>query len=205
MNTSSIFFVIVSFALIVDFRVVHGFLASSTNISFPGTRFRVPSPLMEQKNDNKDLKNREKGRDIFYIQEPRILVCDLCAILIACEILGLLDDLAVDGLQSFTEPITFHSFSTLPLLIKRDSLLSICWILSNLKNDGFSASVVAKEMSVIKSVFASFVDFCSLVIIYTLCSSYLSHQAADGNDVLRQVSSSLIVLLSFRLVLIKNY
>jgi hypothetical protein len=205
MNTSSIFFVIVLFPLIVDFRDVHGFLASSTNISFPRTRFRVTSPLMEQKNDNKDFKKREKGRDIFYIQEPQLLVCDLCAILIACEILGLLDDLAVDGLQSFTEPITFHSFSTLPLLIKRDSLLSICWILSNMKNDGFSALVAVNEMSVIKSVFASFVDFCSLVIIYTLCSSYLSHQAADGNDVLRQVSTSLIALLSFRFMLIKKY
>lgn len=205
MNKSSGICVVVLLVSIIDLWGIHGFLTSSTTVYFPRYKISRPSTLKKQKNDNKDFDKKKEEKDIFYVQEPQLLVCDLFAILIACEILGLLDDLAIDGIQSFMEPITFNSFSTLPLLIKRDSLLSICWILSSLKNGSFYDVAVADEISVIKSVFASFVDFCSLVIIYTLCSSYFSNQVADGNDLLRQVSTSLIILLSFRLMLIRRY
>jgi hypothetical protein len=208
MNKSIGVFLVVSLVFTIDLRVAHGFLSSPTQLYFSRSRRNKISyrrSLKEQKNDKNDFNETDKNRDIFYVPEPRLLVCDLFAILVACEILGLLDDLAMDGIQSFTEPITFDSFSTLPVLIKRDSLLSISWILSSLKNDGFSAIAIADEMSVIKSVFVSFVDFCSLVIIYSLCSSFLTHQTVDGNDLLRQVSMGLIVLLPFRLILIRRY
>jgi hypothetical protein len=208
MNKSIGVFLVVSLVLIIDLRVAHGFLSSPTKLSFSRSKrnkISYRSTLKEKKNDKKDFNQTDKNRDIFYVPEPRLLVCDLFAILVACEIVGLLDDLAMDGIQSFTEPITFDSFSNLPVLIKRDSLLSISWILSSLKNDGFSAEAIADEMSVIKSVFASFVDFCSLVIIYSLCSSFLTHQAVDGNNLLRQVSMCLMVLLPFRLILIRRY
>lgn len=208
MNKSIGVFLVVLLFLLIDLRVAQGFLSSPTTLSFSRSkRYKISyrSPLKEQKNDKKDFNQNDNERDIFYVPEPRLLVCDLFAILVACEILGLLDDLAMDGIQSFMEPITFDSFSTLPILIKRDSLLSISWILSSLKNDAFSAVAIADEMSVITSVFASFVDFCSLVIIYSLCSSFLTHQAVDGNDLLRQVSLGLIVLLSFRLIFMRRY
>jgi len=159
---------------------------------------------------NKEIvdKNRTKKDEegIFVVADSSLLAIDLVAILVSCEILGIIDDVTANGWQTFLNPVTLNSFATLPLLIRRVSILSITWIVSSLKNKGYSLDATKDETTVIKTVLRSFVEFSLLTGVYVFCSSGISDNNQPGfydSTVLETIAQETIlplaVLLSFRI------
>lgn len=154
--------------------------------------------------DKNRTKNDEEG--IFVVADSSLLAIDLVSILVACEILGIIDDVTANGWQTFLNPVTLNSFATLPLLIRRVSILSITWIVSSLKNKGYSLDAAKDETTVVKTVLRSFVEFSLLTGVYVFCSSGISDNNQPefyDSTVLETIAQDTIlplaVLLSFRL------
>jgi hypothetical protein len=80
--------------------------------------------LESRKRNEEDIKDEETNfietlENNIYIEEPRILACDLLAILIAAQILGLSDVFLSSDfwkLGGLIQPITLSSFSTIAVL-----------------------------------------------------------------------------------------
>lgn len=159
--------------------------------------------------ENFDRKNRTKNDEegIFVVADSSLLAIDLLAILVSCEILGIIDDVTANGWKTFLDPVTMNSFSTLPLLIRRVSILSITWIVSSLKNKGYSFDTTKDETTVIKTVLRSFVEFSILTSVFVFCSSGISGNNNQpefyDSTVLETIAQTtflpLAALLSFRL------
>lgn len=163
-----------------------------------------------QINDDKENKNNKVDRDMIgfrsglqYIEEPRLIAIDLLAILITCELLGLTDVLLSSGFWKsggIFQPITMSSFSSMGLLIKRDSLLSICWVLSGIRNRGYSYSAIATNLGLVKSSFTIFTDFCIFLILSMLGLAVAEGGApVDVLELVREVWYSITVVGAFRL------
>ncbi len=157
------------------------------------------------KNKDSDVKNQEDPdipQDIFsYVEEPRLIACDLLAFLIVCEFIGLTDVLVSSGFWKqggFLQPVTMSSFSTVGLMIKRDSLMSICWILSSIYNRGYSYSAIATDIGVIKSSFTIFTDYCSLLILSALAFAAAGHAPVDSFELVREAWFTILIVGGFR-------
>jgi len=138
-----------------------------------------------------------------YMEEPRLVAVDLLAFLIVCELIGLTDILISSGFWKqggFLQPVTISSFSNMELLIKRDSLMSICWILSSIYNRGYSYSAISSDVSVLKSSFTIFTDYCSLLILSALGMAVLGGGGVpvDVFELAREAWFTILVLGGFR-------
>ncbi len=154
----------------------------------------------EESNSAIEEKEKEQERPV-YVEDPRLLACDLLAILLACQLIGLSDVFLSSSFWNhggFVQPVTVSSFSTLPILMKRDSLLSICWITSSLYNKAYSHSALTDDVSVVKSVFSIFTDFCSLMIISSLLMAISSHAMVDTFELLRELWFAVLVVGTLR-------
>lgn len=118
------------------------------------------------KGQNKN--NKRTNDDGFKIEDRTLLSIDLLAILIACELLGLIDDVIVSGWSTFFNPIDLDSFSTLPLLVRRDSMLSIAWIASSVRNHGYeyNSNNGENDGTPTQTIIASFTEYTILLILF---------------------------------------
>lgn len=157
--------------------------------------------------DETDEKN-EKGRfvaDVLTVEEPRILVGDVISILLTAQLLGLADVLSDPSFWSdggFLQPVGMPS--TLPTLVRRDSEMSIAWVLAALKNSGYSLSAVADDSSAIKCAVSIWVDYCSLRIVYALGTAFAAHVPVNGWDLMRQCWFTVLMLCTFRIIYSQN-
>ena len=158
-----------------------------------------------QDEDISQAQNDDLGQDKFFIQEPRLLVGDLVSILLSCQLLGLVDILDTPEFWTkggFAQPIDLspEGVSTLGTLVKRDSVMSIAWVLSSIKNNGYSIGTVIDDITAIKCALTIFIDFCSLLIIFALTFAFTSNAPVDAVEILRESYYTILVLGAFRVV-----
>lgn len=174
-------------------------------IHAPSRTFPSKSAALKSNNSNdeeekiEDLSKRIDDR--INIEDPGLVACDLFAILVACEILGLSDVFLKDSFWSnggFMQPVTFSSFSTIGMMVKRDSILSICWIAASIYRRGYSYSCMVDDLPMIKNVFTIFTDFCSLLIVASLALAFSSHTMVDSIEVVREVWFTIVIVGTFR-------
>ena len=171
-------------------------------------------------NGSKENSNNEVGQqqqnEFFSINigEPRLLLGDLISLLLTCQLLGLVDvldkpDFWMNG--GFAQSIDLSptsstsSISTLGTLVKRDSVMSISWVLSSLKHDGYSLGTIADDITAIKCSFTILVDYCSLLILFALVTALGTHSSVDAVLILRQTYYTILMLCTFRLVFGRFY
>lgn len=100
------------------------------------------------------------------IPEPRLLAVDLIAVAIGVHLMAFADVMN-DPLQ-FAPP----NPSPLPLLMERDSLLSVCWVLSALTVNGYQQETVASNAAVVKSTMKIAAGFALLRVALGVVSGY---------------------------------
>ncbi len=148
--------------------------------------------------------DKEIGKDLFFIEEPKLLVGDLISMLLTCQLLGLIDILNKPEFWmsgGFAQPIDLSpEVSTLGTLVKRDSIMSISWVLSAIKNQGYSISAVIDDMTAVKCALTIFTDYCSLLIIFTLTIACTMSAPVDAVEILRQSYFTILMLGAFRVV-----
>lgn len=169
---------------------------------------RLPMVLGLEKRPEEDPTDKNKLDDKLYIEDTRLLACDLLAILIGAQVLGLSDVLASNDFWKnggIVQPVTLSSFSTFSTLINRYSLLSICWVAASVYKKGYSLSAVADDLSVLKSVFSIFTDFCSLLIIASLIIALSSHSMVDGMEIAKEAWFTILVVGTFRFTYSRSF
>jgi len=167
------------------------------------TTLQINQRKEEQKKNppNKDEKTEEQQRDLLYVSEPRILAGDICSILIAGQLIGLVDvlqDSTFWDSGGFLQPISLHGITTLRTIVKRDSILSICWILAALKNNGYCYGAIVDYNTAIKCTFSIFTDFCSLLIISAFIMALSTQTPVDGWEILREAWFTILMMCTFR-------
>lgn len=175
----------------------------------PNIRTREALVLSEKENDTEDepndrfLPNKLIRKDI-KLEDTTLLLGDVVVILLISQVFGLMDamhkpDFWTNG--GFAAPVT-HVPATLSRLLQRVSQLSVAWVLSSLKNDGYSKSALVDDESVFKSTITTWVDFCSILILFTLFVTGVLEGGAsiNGVDLLRSTIYTLPILLGYRLL-----
>jgi len=175
-------------------------------------RFLTSLNAMKEDNNQSDddrnelqVNDDESKIDVFYIQEPKLLVGDLISILLTCQLLGLVDILndpifwANGGFMQSID-LSPTGVSSLGTLVRRDSVISISWVLSAIKHQGYSIAAVIDDLTAIKCAFTIFIDFCSLLIIFALGSGFIMKGPVDAVDIVRQAYFTIIILGTFRVV-----
>eukprot|EP00588_Corethron_pennatum_P018110 CAMPEP_0194306988 /NCGR_PEP_ID=MMETSP0171-20130528/3914_1 /TAXON_ID=218684 /ORGANISM="Corethron pennatum, Strain L29A3" /LENGTH=234 /DNA_ID=CAMNT_0039058857 /DNA_START=105 /DNA_END=809 /DNA_ORIENTATION=- len=137
--------------------------------------------------------------DPFFIGDFSLVFVDLLSILVAFEILGIVDDVAANGWKTFLGPVTVGSLSTFPLLIRRFSVSSILWVLACIRNKGYSVAAVKDEKAVTYTIVRSFVDYCFLGGLFVLGESVGFHHDLHLLEIAQEAFLPLVVLLGFRL------
>ena len=84
--------------------------------------------------------------------------------------------------------------------VRRDCLLSICWVVSAVYNRGYNYAAFVNDLESIKSSLRIFVDFSSLLIITKLILAGLERMPVDGLEIFREAWFVILVLASFRFV-----
>lgn len=151
----------------------------------------------EKSDDNKNIQ----PQDPFFIEEPRLLICDLLAILVTTQLVFLTHVLQQSSFWDnggFIQAITFSSFSSLGDFMRTDSLLSLCWICSALYNRGYGYAAFVDDLQSIKSSLQVFVDFCSLLIISKILFASLDKAPVDPYLVLTEAWFVIFVVGTFR-------
>eukprot|EP00592_Proboscia_alata_P019811 CAMPEP_0194410136 /NCGR_PEP_ID=MMETSP0176-20130528/8154_1 /TAXON_ID=216777 /ORGANISM="Proboscia alata, Strain PI-D3" /LENGTH=232 /DNA_ID=CAMNT_0039211259 /DNA_START=176 /DNA_END=874 /DNA_ORIENTATION=- len=173
------------------------------------TREALVLILSEKENDTEDepndrfLPNKLIRKDI-KLEDTTLLLGDVVVLLLICQVFGLMDamhkpDFWTNG--GFMAPVT-HVPATLSRLLQRVSQLSVAWVLSSLKNDGYSKSALVDDESVFKSTITTWVDFCALLILSSLFVAGVLEGGAsiNGVDLLRSTIYTLPILLGYRLL-----
>eukprot|EP00593_Proboscia_inermis_P007095 CAMPEP_0171312422 /NCGR_PEP_ID=MMETSP0816-20121228/22666_1 /TAXON_ID=420281 /ORGANISM="Proboscia inermis, Strain CCAP1064/1" /LENGTH=232 /DNA_ID=CAMNT_0011797777 /DNA_START=33 /DNA_END=731 /DNA_ORIENTATION=+ len=173
------------------------------------TREELVFVLSEKENDTEDepndrfLPNKLIRKDI-KLEDTTLLLGDVVVILLICQVFGLMDamhkpDFWTNG--GFMAPVT-HVPATLSRLLQRVSQLSIAWVVSSLKNDGYSKSALVDDESVFKSTITTWVDFCAILILSSLFVAGVLEGGAsiNGVDLLRSTIYTLPILLGYRLL-----
>lgn len=162
----------------------------------------------QQRESDKDENTPKK--DFFYIPETRILAGDICTILMACQLLGLVDvfnrpEFWANG--GFNQPIglgppdPITGASTLVKLVQRDSVMSISWVLAALKNNGYDYAAIADNRSAVRATLAIFVDYCALLGLYTFGTVVWAKGGGGTGDVvefIRQAWFTILMMGGFR-------
>ena len=153
---------------------------------------------------NQEDSTTEK-KDLFIIEEPRLLVGDIVSMLLTCQLLGLVDVLNTPEFWmngGFVQPVDLspNGLSTLSTLVRRDSMMSISWILSAIKNNAYFLGTVVDDITAIKCSLTIFTDYCSLLIIFALSIAFATNAPVDAVEILRQSYFTLLILCTFRVI-----
>jgi hypothetical protein len=124
------------------------------------------------------------------IEEPGLLIADLFAIAIACQLMGLLDvvnDPTFYLKGGWAQPLPVVP-STLGVLVGRFSLLSVIWIIVGLfRKDAFVAQSVETNEMAIQKALRIWVDFSLLRVAFAVAiagyTSMHSTHGAGGDDI----------------------
>ena len=153
----------------------------------------------DDEDGKKSNTNQPIKMEFFDIENQRMLLLDLSMIFVTCQLLGLVDIVSERGLSDFLEPIQLSKITTLGVLVKRDCILSICWVLSCLKNKGYAWEAIEDDSSSIKRSLIVFVDFCSLLIVASLAASIVLHDGPiDALELLREAWFILLIIPASR-------
>mmetsp|Transcript_2019 Transcript_2019/g.2872 ORF Transcript_2019/g.2872 Transcript_2019/m.2872 type:complete len:261 (+) Transcript_2019:122-904(+) len=178
-------------------RVKH-YTKQDDNEDSPVTKF--------EKKASADVKTGgfRKVKEYFVVPDETLFKGDIGFILIGCQVLGLIDVLNNPSFWmngGFFQPIYSNgSESTLGTLVFRVSVIGLCWILSALKNDGYSFGATVDDKTSIKCALTIFVDFASLRIIIGLLMATLMHSPVDTIELLREAWMALLCILTFRVL-----
>jgi hypothetical protein len=114
------------------------------------------------------------------ISEPRLLAVDVISVAIAAHLMAFADVMS-DPLQ-FEPPLP----SPLPALIQRDSLLTLCWVLSAMCSNGYRQETVASNRAVVTTTALMSAGFTLLRVASVFVSMYLAGYECDGWEIARQ-------------------
>ena len=159
---------------------------------------------LNMKKENKEQENDEptiSQQDPFYIDEPRLLAVDLLAMLVTTQLLILTEIILQPSFWEgggFNQAVSFSSFSSMGFFVRRDCLLSICWICSGVYNRGYDYAAFVNDLASVKLSLKIFLDFSSLLIIAKLILAGLGRMPVDGFEILREAWIVVIVLTTFR-------
>jgi hypothetical protein len=132
------------------------------------------------------------------ISDSRLLLVDIVAISLAAELLGLVDVLIDPTFLErggWFQPISPVE-STLPVLIQRDSIFSMCWILSALGWKGYEVTDVEEDFGKTLRIAAGFI---ALRFAFELAISYTAgHGDFDVWETIRQSYFVILLVGSFR-------
>lgn len=135
------------------------------------------------------------------IQDTRLLAGDVISVALASQLLGLADTLNDPNFWKqggWFQPMSATE-STLPTLVQRDSILTICWVISALAWKGYAMNNKTAEESQ-SSIGSMAVTFCVLRVALGFIMSLVSHVDFDVWDTIRQCYYSIILIGSFRLL-----
>lgn len=162
---------------------------ASINVSIQRT-----SPLLA--NNITDAPTEESS---LLIQDSTLLVVDVISIALASQLLGLADTLNDPEFWQqggWLQPISTTE-STLPTLVQRDSILTICWLLAALTWKGYNnkEDESTDEVQLILQIATS---FCALRVALGFVVSMLGHADFGVWDSIRQCYFTIILVGSFR-------
>ena len=76
--------------------------------------------------------------------------------------------------------------------------MSICWIASSIYNKGYAYAAFGDDVSVVKSFFSIFTDYCSLMIVVALGLAVAAHVPVDSIELVREAWFTVLVVGGFR-------
>ena len=129
------------------------------------------------------------------IQDSRLLVGDVVSIALASQLLGLVDVLNDPSFWQqggWFQPMSTTQ-STLPVMVQRDSVLTICWLLSALGLKGYNDSETDTSTLVQTAV-----SFCVVRVALGLGMSVVGHTDLGLWDSIRQCYFTIMLVGSFR-------
>jgi hypothetical protein len=132
------------------------------------------------------------------ISDSRLLLVDIVSIALAAQLLGLLDvlnDPTFLERGGWFQPISPVK-STLPELIQRDSILSLCWILSALGWKGYEVTDVEEDGGKTLLIASGFIVF--RFAFETAISFAAGHRDFDVWEMIRQCYFAILLVGSFR-------
>lgn len=136
------------------------------------------------------------------IQDSFLLVGDIVSIALASQLLGLVDvlnDASFWERGGWFQPISpTESTSTLPTLVQRDSMLTICWLLSALGCDSYKFDDSDNNDTILSTTVRIAVGFCALRLALGFAMSLASHDDFDAWESIRQCYFTIILVGSFR-------
>lgn len=164
----------------------------------------------KMKKDNGELQSKNGGGDkddaidLFFIEDPRLLLGDMLFLLLTCLLLGFTDVLNTPSFWEnggFAQPVDLSpkGVSTLGTVVERDSVMSIAWVSSSIKHRGYTFAAVSDELTTIKCCFTILTDYSSLLIILALTTAFLTHSPVDPVEILRKSYYTILMLSAFRI------
>lgn len=126
------------------------------------------------------------------IPEPRLLAVDVISVAIAVHLMAF-SDVMSDPLQ-FAPP----NPSPLPTLMQRDSLLTVCWILSALCLNGYQQETVASDLSVVRSTTRIASMFTLLRVVSSVAVAYFASKSFQGWECLLQCYMTAVTVGALR-------
>jgi len=130
------------------------------------------------------------------IQDPRLLAGDVVSIALASQLLGLVDvlnDPTFWQQGGWLQPISTTE-STLPILVQRDSILSICWLIAALGWKGYNDDNGSDLQRTVQIA----AGFCVLRVALGFAVSLLGHADFVLWDIVRQCYFTIILVGTFR-------
>jgi hypothetical protein len=185
---------------------------SSTRFYQCSSRFQYATTtrlVLRERDDDDSIENLKDEDKSFWrnwletrqIEDPRLLVGDVFSIVIASQLMGLLDALnnpefARNG--GWFQPIP-ELPSTLGILVERISTLSLVWILAALsEEDSFSSVSVENEKVSILMALTIVVDFVALRLLLGCTLGFTSHTDISFGPLLRDCYLVALMLPGFR-------
>lgn len=140
-------------------------------------------------------QHEQRGNNVLdlRIPEPRLLAVDVISVAISVHLMAFAD-VMVDPLQ-FEPP----NPSPLPMLMERDSILTVCWILSALTLNGYQQVTVASDIAVVKSTARMAMLFTVIrVALGVAVVFFTANNGLDEWDTLRQCYITAITVGALR-------
>ena len=159
------------------------------------------------RNNKTDLeKSDEISNDFFHLEQPSLLACDICGIVIASQLMGLLDVLNDPSFSSnggWAQPVPAVP-STLGELIQRFSILSFSWIAVALaRGNAFDSKVNETPEVAVKTTLRIWVDFCMLQILLGVAIPYTTGVDIDFGEILRRCYFTGLAIPTFRFLFVQ--
>ena len=115
--------------------------------------------------------------EIIIMEDPSLIIVDLFAIAIACQLLGLLDavnDPVWIAKGGWAQPL--EAPKTLGVLVQRFSTISVAWISVGMILDGYSSKAVEYQSVNLRTLFRIWISFVVAMLAFDVGSYELLHQ-----------------------------